>query len=182
MFSMYPYTRDWFPNFDTTPEGLEQNAHVKAHVITVMQTIQQFVDFSFEPETLTGLVEKIARVHLGKCVTTVDMEIFWKCFMRQMKRTMGSRFNSKRERAWAKFLTVHNKAYHRVEHDWMRDRLIPVRSPLMLNNLASSPTPATPSISGFWHLLTKGRSGSSRSGLLSRPDYMSLYKPKNTEV
>ncbi|KAK3753433.1 hypothetical protein RRG08_056325 [Elysia crispata] len=118
---MYPYTRDWFPNFRTDAIKIYSDENMKAHVITVIQAIQMLVDHSFDSDTLIALVEKMARMHLHKSVTTIEVEIFWKCFLRQMKIAMGGRFNSKREKAWARFLALHNKIYRQVEDQWLEE-------------------------------------------------------------
>ena len=75
MFTMYPYTRDWFPNFRTDAIKIYSDENMKAHVITVIQAIQMLVDHSFDSDTLIALVEKMARMHLHKSVTTIEVEV-----------------------------------------------------------------------------------------------------------
>lgn len=123
LFTQYPYTRDWFPNFRTSPTEMYSDPHLKAHVATVMQAIQVFVDYSYDKIYLEGLIEKMALVHLDHCVTSVDMEVFWKCFLRQMKHSLGSHFTSRRERAWITFVAMHDRLYRRLEDNWLREEI-----------------------------------------------------------
>ncbi|GFO27682.1 cytoglobin [Plakobranchus ocellatus] len=119
LFTTYPYTRDWFPAYHTSPNEMEQDDNMIALVVIVMHTLRSYVDYCHEEETLEGLVEKMARFHLKRYVTTVDMEIFSSCVIRQLKKLLGIEFNAKQEKAWTKFFALHNKVYGRIETEWL---------------------------------------------------------------
>ncbi|RUS71054.1 hypothetical protein EGW08_021188, partial [Elysia chlorotica] len=52
MFAMYPYTREWFRNYRTSPGEVYSDLHIKSHAVTVIQTFQLYVDYGNDTEIL----------------------------------------------------------------------------------------------------------------------------------
>ena len=76
MFKAHPYLLKYFPAFQgLSDDELRRSPGLKAHATSVMYGIKSYVGTIDDPETLAGLVTKMATSHVPRGVTVKDLEV-----------------------------------------------------------------------------------------------------------
>ncbi|CAG5134023.1 unnamed protein product [Candidula unifasciata] len=112
LFPAYPYLLDYFPVFKGKPlSELRKSPKLRAHATSVFYTITSYVESVDDPETLVGLVQKIAESHVGRGITLREFENLKVVFLKFVKSQLGSKCTPQIESAWNKLLSAQNAVF-----------------------------------------------------------------------
>ncbi|KAK3753445.1 hypothetical protein RRG08_056337 [Elysia crispata] len=115
LFKAHPYLLKYFPAFQgLSDDELRRSPGLKAHATSVMYGIKSYVGTIDDPETLAGLVTKMATSHVPRGVTVKDLENLAVVFLGFMKDALGTQWTPEAAQAWKQLFDVHCQLYTKV--------------------------------------------------------------------
>ncbi|BFZ10645.1 hypothetical protein BsWGS_13684 [Bradybaena similaris] len=118
LFEAYPVIQDRFELFKGKPlDELRTSPKMKAHATSVFYALTSYVENVDDPETLVGLVQKIAVTHVGRGIPSDDFEKLRIVFLNFVKSLLGNQYTPEIEQAWDKLLRAQTAVYKQTESE-----------------------------------------------------------------
>lgn len=118
LFETYPHIQERFELFKDKPlEELRTSPKMKAHATSVFYALTSYVENLDDPETLVGLVQKIAVSHVGRKIPTDDFDKLRIVFLNFVKYLLKDQYTPEIEQAWDKLLRAQTAIYKQTEEE-----------------------------------------------------------------
>uniref|UniRef100_A0A0B6ZNH9 Globin n=1 Tax=Arion vulgaris TaxID=1028688 RepID=A0A0B6ZNH9_9EUPU len=118
LFEEFPYMQDQFEPFKgKSLSELRTSPKMKAHATSVFYVITSYVETVDDPETLVGLVQKIAVTHVDRGINVKEFENLRIVFLHFLKKLFGTQCTPEIERAWDKLLRAQTSVYKAIEDE-----------------------------------------------------------------